>query len=90
MLPEQYYLNRKELLSTNLRLLLRKKNQLGWARFIVMLGIVFSGYFLFHIGLIFIAAVILLASIFVKLVYADIDNKQNISHTQQLIRHGLN
>ena len=86
MLPEQYYLNRKELLSTNLHSLLRKKNQLGWARFIVMLGIIFSGYFIFHIGLIFIVAVILLAFIFVKLVYADTDNKQNISHTQQLIQ----
>ena len=45
MLPEQYYLNRKELLSANLHSLLRKKNQLGWARFIVMLGIFIAGYF---------------------------------------------
>ena len=86
MLPEQYYLNRKELLSANLHSLLRKKNQLGWARFIVMLGIFIAGYFLFHIGLIFIVAFILLTVIFVRLIYADTDNKIIISHTQQLIQ----
>jgi hypothetical protein len=86
MLPEQYYLNRKELLSANLHSLLRKKNQLGWARFIVMLGIFIAGYFLFHIGLIFIVAFILLTVIFVRLIYADTDNKKIISHTQQLIQ----
>ena len=86
MLPEQYYLNRKELLLANFHSLLRKKSQLGWARFIVMLGIFIAVYFSFHIGLIFIVAVILLAVIFVRLIYADTDNKKTISHTQQLIQ----
>jgi hypothetical protein len=86
MLPEQYYLNRKELLLADFHSLLRKKSQLGWARFIVMVGIFIAGYFSFHIGLIFIVAVILLTVIFVRLIYADTDNKKIISHTQQLIQ----
>jgi hypothetical protein len=52
MLTEQYYLNRKELLLADFHSLLRKKSQLGWARFIVMVGIFIAGYFSFHIGLI--------------------------------------
>ena len=84
MLPQDYYTIRKEELSSTTNLLLRKKSQLGWARFFVMMGIFTSGYFLLNVSIIYTVPVLLLSIIFVRLVYADVDNKKAISHTQQL------
>lgn len=86
MLPEQYYLNRKEALLSSTNLLLRKKALLGWARFAVMAGIISSGYFLLHVGEMFAAPLLLLLLIFVRLVYSDLDNNKNILHHRQLTR----
>ncbi|MEP7106842.1 MAG: hypothetical protein ABI760_02650 [Ferruginibacter sp.] len=86
MRPESFYSKRKEYLSVNLSLLLRKKSQLGWGRFLAMAGIFASVYFLLNIGLGYLIAILLLSIIFVRLVYADIDNKNSIDHSRYLLQ----
>src|SRR5665647_1821065 len=86
MHPETFYLKRKEDLAVQLNLLLRKKSQLGWGRFFVMIGIVTSVYLLLNVGLWYLIGVLLLAIIFVRLVYADIDNKNSIDHNRCLLQ----
>ena len=86
MLPEEYYHQRITTLKGDLLKLLGKKSQLGWGRFLVVLGIAASIYFSMPYGWLYvIAASLLLISIFVKLVFTDIDNNKAISHIQQLI-----
>ncbi len=84
--PEKFYLKRKEELTLALSLLLRKKSQLGWGRFIVMTGIAASIYFLLNISLWYLVALLLLVVIFVRLVYLDADNKNSIDHTLHLVQ----
>lgn len=84
MEPEVFYLKRKEELAVQMNLLLRKKSQLGWARFFVMIGIATAVYFLFNASLWYLTAMIILLIIFVRLVYADVRNKNNIGHHQHL------
>jgi hypothetical protein len=87
MLPEEYYNNRITELESILSKLLGKKSQLGWGRFLVMLVIAGVIYFLMPYGWLYvIAGSLLLLSIFIKLVFTDIDNNKAIQHTQQLIK----
>jgi len=87
MQPEIFYTERIESLQLKLLALLKKKSQLGWARFVVMLIIVASIYFLLPVGLSYtiITSIILLA-IFIRLVYTDSNNKSAIQHTKYLIQ----
>ena len=82
--PGAFYIRRKEELSAKTGLLLTKKSQLGWGRFFTMVAIGVSIYFLANIGLWYLLAVIFFAIIFVRLVYADINNKNAIEHTRHL------
>ena len=86
MHPEKFYLKRKEDLTLQLDLLLRKKSQLGWGRFFIMVCIIASIYLMLNAGLWYIAATLLLLIVFVRLVYADIDNKNKIDHTRHLLQ----
>jgi DNA mismatch repair ATPase MutS len=87
MLPEEYYNNRITELESTLSKLLSKKSQLGWGRFLVMLSIAGCIYFLLPWGWLYvIASTLLLISVFIKLVFADIDNNKAIQHSQQLIK----
>lgn len=86
MQPAEYYDKRLTLLGTDLSKLLTKKSRLGWARFFVMLLIAGCFYFLFPYGWSYVTtAAGILSAGFIKLVFADIDNKKLIQHTQQLI-----
>jgi hypothetical protein len=82
--PEAFYIKRKEALATQIDLLLKKKSQLGWGRFLIMIAIVASIYFMLNVGLWYLIAVVVFAIIFVRLVYADINNKNAIDHTRHL------
>ena len=86
MQPGEYYVKRKESLTTTLDLLTKKKSQLGWARFVFMAGIIAAVYCTLNVGLIYLAAIVLLAIVFVQLVYADISNNNNIVHTKHLLQ----
>jgi MutS domain V/MutS domain III len=86
MLPEIFYIKRKEDLSVHINLLLKKKSRLGWSRFLLMIAIVTSIYFTLNVGLWYLNATCLLLIIFVRLVYADINNKNNIDHTRHLLQ----
>jgi DNA mismatch repair ATPase MutS len=86
MQPAEYYNKRLTELGTNLSTLLTKKSRLGWTRFFVMLCIACSIYFLIPYGWLYIIMVsFILLSIFIKLVFTDIDNNKAISYTEQLI-----
>ena len=50
MLPEEYYHQRITTLKDDLLKLLGKKSQLGWGRFLVVLGIAASIYFAMPYG----------------------------------------
>ena len=82
--PEAFYIKRKEALSAKIALLLIKKSQLGWGRFLIMIAIVASIYFMLNVVFWYLIAVVLFAIIFVRLVYADINNKNAIDHTRHL------
>ncbi|MBC7890089.1 MAG: hypothetical protein H7Z13_19610 [Ferruginibacter sp.] len=86
MPPEIFYLKRKEDLSVQIRLLLLKKSKLGWGRFFVMAGIFASVYLLLNAALGYLIATLILTIIFVRLVYADIDNKNSIGHSMYLLQ----
>ena len=82
--PEAFYIKRKEALYAKIALLLTKKSQLGWGRFLTMIALVASIYFMLNIVLWYLIAIMLFAAIFVRLVYADINNKNQIDHTTHL------
>lgn len=84
MAPELFYTQRHQQLQQQLDLLGRKKNILGWARFLVMAALIISVYFIINNGLPWLAPAFLLLVAFVRLVFADLDNKNNISHGQFL------
>ncbi|MEO5892672.1 MAG: hypothetical protein ABIQ31_20660 [Ferruginibacter sp.] len=86
MRPEIFYSKRNVDLAIHLNLLLRKKSQLGWARFFVMVAIFTSIYLILNFGLGYLIISFILTIIFVRLVYADLDNKNNITHTKHLIQ----
>jgi hypothetical protein len=86
MQPEEYYQQRIGSLQTSLTKLLSKKSMLGWARFFMIIVVAAAIYFLLPFGWLyaFLSSVILL-SVFIKLVFTDIDNNKEIHHTQLLI-----
>jgi hypothetical protein len=82
-----FYTLRLESLQAQLSLLLKKKTQLGWARFLTMLSIAIGIYFLVHVSILYtIIVTIILLAIFIKFVYADTDNKALLQHTKHLIQ----
>jgi len=86
MAPVEYYQKRLATLATGLSKLLSKKATLGWARFFVILLIAGCIYFLLPFGWLYVIGTsFLLLAIFIKIVFADIDNNKSIRHTEELI-----
>ena len=86
MPPELYYNNRLEDLQKLLSRLLLKNKSLGWLRLGTLIGFMGGLYIIWSmVWWITIIASFLLLIIFVKLVFADIKNKNAIIHTSQLI-----
>jgi len=87
MFPEIYYKERLEKLRDSLKDLNQKKSALGWTRFIMIVAIVLSVYFLWPHGLGYVIAIGAILFIgFVKIVFVDIDNKAAIDHTNHLVK----
>lgn len=87
MLPEAYYRKRLEELELQLGLLLKKKNRLGWARLAMVGAIVAAVYFTWPAGILYaLAAGALLLVVFVRLVFADLNNKAAIDHCRHLVQ----
>ncbi|MEO7535268.1 MAG: hypothetical protein ABIU30_15535 [Ferruginibacter sp.] len=85
MQPEAFYIAEKKKLAAELVALLKKKSTLGWARFFEMLLLIASIYFAVNTSPLYLIATVALLIIFAKLVYTDINNGNNISHTKYLI-----
>ncbi|MEO6327780.1 MAG: hypothetical protein ABIO55_02555 [Ginsengibacter sp.] len=87
MLPDTYYKQRLEQLQKRLSFLLEKKSHLAISRFFVAAFLIAAIYFLWSHGLaLTVAATIILLTVFIRLVFADIDNKYAIQHTRHLIK----
>ena len=85
-MPEIFYKKRKEELALKLTVLLKKKTLLGWARFILMIAIFASVYFVLNAGPFFLIATFILAVIFVRMVYEDVNNNNIINHCNNLLQ----
>lgn len=86
MEPTQYYQNRLEGLQAQLKKLNQRKSSFAWLRLGAIIAIVAVFYTLFSIGFIYVViATVLLLIIFVRLIYADLNNQAKIEHTKHLI-----
>ena len=84
--PQQFYQQRLQDLHTELNQLQKRKSSFAWLRLGAIAAIIFAFYFLWSLGFLYvIIASIILLFIFVRLIYADIDNQSKIDHTKQLI-----
>lgn len=86
MPPEQFYANRLTELNIELTRLKSRKSSFAWLRLGSIAAIIFVFYLLWSQGVFYvIGGTALLLFIFIRLVYADIDNQEKINHTTRLI-----
>ena len=87
MPPDEYYKQRIIKLRTCLKLLNKKKQALAWLRFVTIIGIGMSCYFLQAIGILYVLIVALsLLIIFTQFVFSDLRNKAAIENQESLIQ----
>lgn len=87
MLAETYYNERFEQLQKRLFSLSKKKTFLGILRLLAAVCLIAAIYFIgFQNWVLVIIISVVLITVFVKLVFADIDNKSAIQHTRHLIK----
>jgi len=85
--PSQFYQNRLKELQAQLKKLQQRKSSFGWLRLGAIIAILAVFYLLFSLGFIYVAiTTIILLYIFIRLIYADLNNQSKIEHTNQLIR----
>ena len=86
MEPTQFYQQRLEELQAQLKKLQQRKSSFAWLRLGAIIAIVAVFYLLFSLGFIYVAfATIALLFIFIRLIYADLNNQSKIEHTHHLI-----
>ncbi len=86
MEAKQFYENRIEILTTEQKVLQQRKSIFGILRLGSILAIIAAFYFLWSVNKFYaIAAAIILAIIFIQLIYKDLANKAAIKHLQHLI-----
>ncbi|MDQ6889451.1 MAG: hypothetical protein M3Z56_04130 [Bacteroidota bacterium] len=91
MEPADFYIQRLENLGNDLKKLQQRKSYFGWMRFGTIAAIVFAFYILWSLGIWYvIIASILLLIIFVRLLFADLANKEAIDHLNHLIEINKN
>jgi DNA mismatch repair ATPase MutS len=84
--PIPFYQKRLEELQAQLKLLQQRKSSFAWLRLGAIVAIIAVFYLLFSFGFIYVAlATILLLYIFIRLIYADLNNQSKIDHTHHLI-----
>lgn len=87
MAPGKYYTERIIKLEKEQQTLTGKKNRLAWLRFSTIAAIIAAVYLLWPYGWVYVtAAAVVLLSLFIKLVFIDIDNNKGIDHNRQLIQ----
>lgn len=86
MEPTDFYDKRIQDLEIDLEKLKQRKSSLGWLRFGSIAAIVIAFYILWSLGVMYVLiASILLLIIFVRLLFADLANKEAINHVNHLI-----
>jgi len=86
MRPNNFYHTRIEWLKAEAKKLQQKKTAFGWLRFGSIAAIIVAFYVLWSLGVWYtIVASIVLLTIFIRLLYADLKNKAAIVHTNNLI-----
>ena len=86
MEPNQFYRERLEELNTQLQKLQQRKSSFAWLRLGSIFAIIAVFYLLFSYGFIYvIIASIGLLIVFVRLIYADLNNQSKIDHYKVLI-----
>jgi len=86
MKPEAFYNRRIIELKAKLNKLNKRKSLLAWLRLATIIAIFLSWYFLNSQGLIYVViSVLLLAVIFTRFIYIDINNKSLIENTTALV-----
>ena len=86
MQPATYYNQRQRNLGSHLNLWLKKKAALAWLRLATIIALTVSVYLLLPVGWLYIAvACLLLLTLFIRLVFADLANRSAIEHTNFLI-----
>jgi DNA mismatch repair ATPase MutS len=86
MKAKEFYTAQTKQLHEQQKKLLQKKNNFAWLRLGNMLAIIAALYFLYPLGWAYsIMAALVLAFIFVQLIYKDLANKEAIAHSTQLL-----
>lgn len=86
MKPGEFYNSTITSLQKDLKLLEKKRRVFAWLRFGIIISIIVSCYILLPYGLLFcIMPGSLLSTLFIRLVYADFNNKSSIQHTKYLL-----
>jgi len=87
MEPTQYYQSRIEDLQEKLQILQKRKSSFAWLRLGAIIAIFLVFYLLFSLGFMYvIIATMVLLVIFIRLVYADLNNQHKMDHTKILIQ----
>ena len=86
MEPSEYYNNRITGLQVNLKLINKKRALFAWLRFATITVIAACWYFLLPFGLLYcIIPSMLLLVLFTRLVFADLNNRSLLEHTEYLL-----
>lgn len=87
MTPIEFYQQELAALETTLKKLKKRKSSFAWLRLGAIAGLFLVFYFLWSLGVIYVAGgSVILAIIFVRLVHADLNNQDIINHTKKLIQ----
>ena len=87
MEPLEFYNQRIHKLGAELGKLKKRKSSFAWLRLGSIAAIIFAFYILWSFGFIYVfIAAILLVIIFIRLIYADLDNQEKIDHTKRLLQ----
>jgi DNA mismatch repair ATPase MutS len=86
MEPRKFYDDRLRELQALLKKLQKRRSSFSWLRLGAIIAIILAFYLLWSLGAVYvIIASILLLFIFVRLIYADLNNQAKIEHTNHLI-----
>ena len=86
MEPVTFYNKRIEILRQQLKRLEKKKSAFGWLRFGSIVAIIIAFYVLWSLSIWYvILAGVLLLALFIRLLYADLNNKAAIAHVNFLL-----
>ncbi|HJY22126.1 MAG TPA: hypothetical protein VJ279_04525, partial [Hanamia sp.] len=86
MEPRKFYDERLNELQALLKKIQKRKSSFAWLRLGTIVAIFFTFYLLWSLGAVYvIVASLLLLFIFVRLIYADLNNQAKIEHTNHLI-----